>query len=93
VPGELRLGADVQWASASYTSALNRPPDRVPATTFVNATLSWLSEDGHALVTLSSRNLLDSQKPVSTTHNPGTGVRYYNFPDPRIALLTLKYEL
>jgi iron complex outermembrane recepter protein len=83
----------VQWASDFYTSALMRPQDRVPAQTFVNATLSWLSDDGHTLFTLSSRNLLDSQKPVSTTYNGGTGVRYWNFPDPRILLATLKYEL
>lgn len=93
VPGDLRLGADVQWASDSYTSALNRPQDRVPPQLFVNATLSWFADDGHTTVTLSSRNLLDSQKPVGGSYNPGTGVRFYNFPDPRLVLLSVDYEI
>ena len=93
IPGQLRLAADVQWASHYFTSALMRPQDRVPAQTFVNASLSWQSGDGHTTVTLSSRNLLDSQKPVSSTFNPGTGVRYWNFPDPRLVLVGLEYEL
>jgi iron complex outermembrane recepter protein len=93
IPGQLRLAGDVQWASDYYTSALNRPQDRVPAQAFVNATLSWQSSDGHTTVTLSSRNLLDSQKPVSSTFNPGTGVRYWNFPDPRLVLIGLEHEL
>jgi iron complex outermembrane receptor protein len=93
LPGDLRVGADVEWASASYTSALMRRADRIPPQLFLNAALSWLSGDGHTTVTLSSRNLLDTQKPVSTTFNPGTGVHYYNFPDPRLVLATVKYEL
>jgi iron complex outermembrane recepter protein len=45
------------------------------------------------VVVLSSRNILDSQRRVSSTYTPNTGVRYFNFPDPRTVLLTLKYQL
>lgn len=92
-PGLVRLGGDVQWASGYYNSALARPQDSVPAQAFVNSTLSWTSADDHFVVVLSSRNLLDSQKRVSSAYTPSTGVRFFNFPDPRTFLATLKYQL
>ena len=92
IPGYLKLAADVQWATELYTNALARPQDRVPAQSFVNATLGWTSPDDHIVVLLSTRNLLDSQKRVSSTFTPGTGIRHYNFPDPRTVLLTLRYQ-
>jgi len=93
VPGLVRLGGDVQWAYGYYNSALARPQDTVPAQAFVNSTLSWTSPDDRFVVILSSRNLLDSQKRVSSSYTPATGVRFVNFPDPRTFLVTLKYQL
>ncbi|MEI9939088.1 MAG: TonB-dependent receptor [Pseudomonadota bacterium] len=93
VPGLVRLAADVQWASSFYNSALTRPEDGVPSQAFVNSTLGWTSADDHFVVLLSSRNLLDSQKRVSSSYTPSTGVRFVNFPDPRTFLATLKYQL
>jgi len=93
VPGLTRLGADVQWAYGYYNSALARPQDTVPAQAFVNSTLSWTSADDHFVVVLSAKNVLDSQKRVSSTYTPSTAVRYVNFPDPRTFLATLKYQL
>jgi iron complex outermembrane receptor protein len=92
IPGYIKLAADVQWASATYLNALGRPEDRSPPQAFVNATLSWTSQDEHVVAILSARNLLDSQKPVTSTFTPGTGVRFFNFPDPRLLLVTLKYQ-
>jgi iron complex outermembrane receptor protein len=93
IPGLVRLAADVEWTSDAYSNALARPQDDYPAQTFVNGTLSWTSDDDHVVAFLSSRNLLNSQKPVSASYTPSQGVFFYNFPDPRTVLLTLKYRL
>jgi hypothetical protein len=87
------LGGDVQWAYGYYNSALARPEDTVPAQAYLNGTLSWTSADDHFVVVLSAKNLLDSQKRVSSSYTPSTGVRFVNFPDPRTFLGTLKYQL
>ncbi|MET0342690.1 MAG: TonB-dependent receptor [Polyangiales bacterium] len=92
VPGFVRISADVQWASAYYSNALTRPQDKNPPQTFFNGSLAWTSPDEHVTLQLSGRNLLDSQKRVSSTFTPNTGVRYYNFPDPRTVLVTLRYQ-
>lgn len=93
VPGLTRLGGDVQWQYGYYNSALARPQDTVPAQAFVNGTLAWTSANDHFVVVLSAKNLLDSQKRVSSSYTPATGVRFVNFPDPRTVLVTLKYQL
>jgi len=93
IPGLIRLAGDVQWASTYYTSALARVQDRVPDQAFVNGTLSWTSPNDRYAIVLGGRNLLDSQKRVSSTYTPGTGVRFLNFPDPRTVMITLKYQL
>jgi iron complex outermembrane receptor protein len=93
VPGTVRFAADVEYASAAYSSALARPQDQYPGQTFVNGTLSWTSPGERVVAVLASRNLLDSQKPVSASYTPSTGVLFYNFPDPRTVLFTLKYRL
>jgi iron complex outermembrane recepter protein len=92
VPGYVRLAGDVEWASEAFSTALSRAQDEYPAQTFVNGTLSWTSESDRIVATLSSRNLLNSQKPVSTSFTPSTGVLFYNFADPRTVLFTLKYQ-
>ncbi|MET0283116.1 MAG: TonB-dependent receptor [Polyangiales bacterium] len=93
VPGFVRLTTDVQWASEFYSNALNRPEDLNQAQAFWNGNVSWTSPDEHTVVTLSSRNLLDSQRAVTSTFTPNTGVRYFNFPDPRTFLVSLRYNL
>ncbi len=92
VPGYVRLGGDVEWSDKAYSSALARPQDQYPEQAFVNGTLSWTSENDHFLATLSSRNLLNSQKPVSASYTPSSGILFYNFADPRTVLFTLKYQ-
>ncbi|MEY4511470.1 MAG: hypothetical protein RLZZ450_3592 [Pseudomonadota bacterium] len=92
VPGFVKLAADVQWASPYNSNALARPEDKNPAQAFVNGTLSWTSPDEHVSAWLSGRNLGDSQKTVSSTYTPGTGVRYFNYPDPRTVMFTLRYQ-
>jgi hypothetical protein len=87
----------VPW-KPEVEARINRPrwPGRkttVPAQAFVNSTLSWTSADDHFVVVLSSKNLLDSQKRVSSSYTPSTGVRFVNFPDPRTFMATLKYQL
>lgn len=93
IPGSLRVGLNAQYQTKTYFNALQRPQDEAPAQTFVNGTVTWLTPDPRWSVVLSGRNLLDSDKPVSATYTPSTGVYYRNFPDPRTWLVTLKYAL
>jgi len=93
VPGEVRVGLNVQYQTKTYFNALQRPQDVAPAQTFVNGVVTWQTPDPRWSVVLSGRNLLDSDKPVSATYTPSTGVYYQNFPDPRTWLVTLKYAL
>ena len=93
VPGEIRLGLNAQYQTKTYFNALQRPQDEAPAQTFLNGTVTWQTPDPRWSVQLSGRNLLDSDKPVSVTYTPSTGVYYNNFPDPRTWLVTLKYAL
>jgi iron complex outermembrane receptor protein len=93
VPGVVRLAGDVEWSSEAFSTALSRPQDEYPGQSFVNGTLSWTSEDDHLVAILSSRNLLNSQKPVSASYTPSSGILFYNFADPRTVLVTLKYQL
>ena len=93
VPGEIRLGLNAQYQTKTYFNALQRPQDEAPAQTFLNGVVTWQTPDPRWSVQLSGRNLLDSDKPVSVTYTPSTGVYYNNFPDPRTWLVTLKYAL
>jgi iron complex outermembrane receptor protein len=92
-PGLFRLAGDVNWASEFWNSALQRPQDRVPAQAFVNGTFSWTAPNDRYVIVLSSRNILDSQRKVSSSYTPSTGVYFFNYPDPRTVLVTLKYQL
>jgi iron complex outermembrane receptor protein len=93
IPGSIRAGLNAQYQTKTYYSALQRPQDEAPAQTFLNGTVTWQSPDPRWSVQLSGRNLLDSDKPVSSTYTPSTGVYYKNYPDPRTWLVTLKYAL
>ncbi|KRA56235.1 TonB-dependent receptor [Caulobacter sp. Root655] len=93
IPGSIRVGVNAQYQTKTYFNALQRPQDQAPAQTFVNGTVTWLTPDPRWSVVLSGRNLLDSDKPVSATYTPATGVYIQNFPDPRTVLVTLKYAL
>lgn len=93
IPGSIRVGLNAQYQTKTYFNALQRPQDEAPAQTFVNGAVTWQSPDPRWAVQLSGRNLLDSDKPVSATYTPATGVHYQNFPDPRTVLATLKYAL
>ena len=93
VPGSIRANLNAQYQTKTYYSALQRPQDEAPAQTFVNGTITWQTPDPRWSVELSGRNLLDSDKPVSATYTPSTGVYYQNFPDPRTVLVTLKFSL
>jgi len=93
IPGSLRLGLNAQWQSKAYFNALQRPQDEAPAQGFLNGSITWTTPDPRWAVQLSGRNLLNADKPVSSTYTPSTGVYYRNYPDPRTFLLTLKYAL
>ena len=90
--GGLRLGVDAQYQSSLYVNALNRPQDLVPGQAFVNGTVTWTAPDAHWSLQLAARNLLDSDRPVSSTYTPSSGVYYKNYPDPRTVLATVKYS-
>ncbi len=92
VPGIVRVGGDVEWSSEAFSTALSRSQDEYPQQAFLNGTLSWTSEDDHFVGILSGRNILNSQKPVSSSYTPSTGVLFYNYADPAVAMVTLKYQ-
>ncbi len=91
IPGSLRLGVDAEWQDFVYSSALNRPQDRVPAQAFVNGTITWTAPDQHWSLQLAGRNLLNSGEPVSSSYTPSTAIYYKNYPDPRTVLGTIQY--
>jgi iron complex outermembrane receptor protein len=95
IPGALRVGLNAQWQSSSVTSATPAAggQNRLPSQGFLNGVATWTSPDPRWAVSLSVRNILDSAKPVGATYTPSTSVYYQNFPDPRTALVTLKYAL
>lgn len=95
IPGSLRLGVNAQWQTKTYSSATPAAggQNELPAQGFLNAVATWTAPDPRWSVVLSGRNLLDSDKPVSATYTPSTGVYYQNFPDPRTWLVTLKFDL
>lgn len=95
IPGSLKLGVNAQYQSSIVTSATPSAggQNNIPGQTFVNAVATWTAPDPHWQVVLSGRNLLDSDKPVSATYTPSTGVYYQNFPDPRTVLVTVRYTL
>ena len=95
IPGAVRVGLDAQWQSGVVSSATPAAggQNNIPSQGFLNGTITWTAPDPHWAVQLSARNILDSDKPVSSTYTPSTGVYYLNFPDPRTWLVTLKYAL
>jgi iron complex outermembrane receptor protein len=95
IPGSLRVGLNAQWQSGIVTSATPAAggQNNIPSQGFLNGVATWTSPDPHWAVSLSVRNILNSDKPLGSTYTPSTGVNYQNFPDPRTALVTLKYAL
>ena len=92
-PGTTRLGVDAQYTSAIYSNALNRPQDRIRGSAFVNALLSWTSDDEHWGASVSVKNIFETKTPQAVTYTPSTGIWYFVTGDPRTALLTLSYKL
>jgi iron complex outermembrane recepter protein len=95
IPGSLKVGVNAQYQTSSLSSATPSAggQNNIPAQGFLNAVATWTTPDPRWSVTLSGRNLLNSQKPVSSTYTPSTAVYYLNYPDPRTYLVTLKYSL
>ncbi len=91
--GKLRVTADAEYATRAYSSALARPQDLYPAQGFLNANLIWTSDDTDWSAVLTGKNILDSQRPVTSSYTPSTGVWYFNFPDPATVQVTVKYRL
>ena len=93
LPGAWKLEGDAQYQGFTYTSALNRPLDRAPSSYYVNAQAIWTAPGERWSLSLSAKNLLDSQKPVAVTYTPSTNILYDVIPDPRTFLVTVRYAL
>ncbi|CAN7142663.1 TonB-dependent receptor [Phenylobacterium sp. LjRoot225] len=95
LPGALQLNVNAQYQTVTYSSATPAAggQNRVPAQGFLNAVAAWTAPNPRWSVVASARNLLDSQKPVSSTYTPSTSVYYLNYPDPRTVTLSLRYRL
>ncbi|MDC7683768.1 TonB-dependent receptor [Asticcacaulis sp. BYS171W] len=90
--GGLKLSLNAQYQSSFYASALKRPQDRVDGQGFLNGSAVWTTPNPKLQVVLSAKNITGSDKPVTVTYTPSTGVYYYNFPDRATALLSLRYS-
>ncbi|PTQ07424.1 TonB-dependent receptor [Sphingomonas oleivorans] len=93
VPGATRLGFDVQYSSAIYSNALNRPQDRIEGSAFVNGLLRWDAPDDHWSLSLSVKNIFENRTPQAVTYTPSNGIWYFVTGDPRTALATVRYRL
>ncbi|HEX7884891.1 MAG TPA: TonB-dependent receptor, partial [Phenylobacterium sp.] len=95
IPGSLRLGVNAQYQTKVYSNAVPSPGGQheIPAQGFLNAVATWTAPDPRWSVVLSGRNLTNSNKPVSSTYTPVTGVYYVNYADPRTWLVTVRYAL
>ncbi len=82
IPGGLRLAADAEYQSSTYSNALNRPQDLAPGQTFVNGTATWTTPDPRWSLQLAVRNIFDSAKPVSATYTPSSAVLLLQLPRP-----------
>lgn len=93
LPGTWRLETDAQYQDFIYSTALNRPLDKAPSQIYLNAQGIWTAPGGRWSLSLSAKNLLDTQKPIATGYTPSVGIDYDIIPDPRTFLVTLRYEL
>jgi iron complex outermembrane receptor protein len=95
IPGALQLNLNAQYQTMSYSSATPAAGGQniIPAQGFLNAVATWTAPDPRWSVVLSGRNLLNSQKPISTTFTPSTGIYLFNFPDPRTVVATLRFRI
>ncbi|MFT3968071.1 MAG: TonB-dependent receptor, partial [Sphingobium sp.] len=100
ISGNIVLNADVNYQSSSYTSGNNAITSRLPEQTFVNARLSYTTEDGRWTAALSARNLFDKQYAMGSGYtidgNSGTARlpawRAANLTDPRTVLFTVTFR-
>ena len=93
LPGVWRLETDVQYQDFIYSTALSRPLDKAPSQIFWNGQAIWRAPGERWAVSLSGKNLLNTQKPVATGYTPSTGIDFDLIPDPRTVLVTVRYEL
>lgn len=93
--GALRFAVDANYQTRYFTNAIPAAGGQheMPDQAFVNGVVSWVSADEHWTLSLSGKNLFNSQKPVSSAFTPSTGVYYQNFPDPRTVLFSVRYDL
>ncbi|GGZ30961.1 TonB-dependent receptor [Asticcacaulis endophyticus] len=91
--GDVKFALNGQYQSNFYASALKRPQDRVPGQGFVNSSIVWQTPNPHVRIALDGRNLTNSDKPVTVSYVPSTGVLHYNFADPATVLVSFRYSL
>jgi iron complex outermembrane receptor protein len=89
--GRVRFSANAQYQSGFSQNALARPQDRVPGQTFVNGSIAWTLPDERFQLSLSGKNILSADRPVSSTYTPSTGVYYKNYADPATVLASIKF--
>ena len=93
LPGNWSLESDAQYQGSIFSSALTRPQDKAPSQVFINALATWNAPGGHWSLSLSGKNLLNTQKPVGVGYTPSIGIDYDVIPDPRTVLGTVRFQL
>ncbi len=96
LPGALTLQGDVNYQSSTYTDANNNFSAQLPAQTYVNAQVSYTTEDKHWTGSVSARNLANvryAQGQGYVANSAGLPVyRATNYNDPLTVLFTITYR-
>lgn len=100
-PGSWTVNGDVNYQSSAYSAITNNFSEKLPAQTYLNAQLTYTTEDKHWSAGFSVRNLTDRHYAqgqgytADTTTGANRGLPVYrttNYNDPRTVLFTLTYR-
>ncbi|HEX7873232.1 MAG TPA: TonB-dependent receptor [Sphingobium sp.] len=96
LPGALVLQGDVNYQSSTYTDANNNFSALLPTQTYVNAQVSYTTEDQHWTGSISARNLANVRYAQGQGYTPdAAGLPVYrstNYNDPLTVLFTITYK-
>ncbi|PWR18260.1 TonB-dependent receptor [Zavarzinia compransoris] len=80
IPGSIKLGASLSHTAKYYNDAYNREVGATDAYQLLNASITYLSEDGHWTATLEGKNLTDEHYYGTTLIFGATTLVYPNDP-------------
>ncbi|MGI4876777.1 MAG: TonB-dependent receptor [Janthinobacterium lividum] len=88
VPGEWHVRSDISYESARYFDLYNTPQAKQGPQTFVNATISYTTEDKGLTAGIQASNLFNARYDQRTVYSPANSGQYPNYArgynDPRM---------